>query len=82
MAMYHTRAEELKPLVLEAGFNEKQLNIILKMMRGCVKLQQGKTIDNFLSLMLDDSKHTLTQGDLKEGKYGSYRESLIKEVSN
>ncbi|NIQ14300.1 MAG: hypothetical protein GTO02_07820 [Candidatus Dadabacteria bacterium] len=82
MAQYHTRAEQLKPLVLEAGFNTDQLNVILKMMRGCTMLRSGSVIDSFMSCMLDDSKHALTHGELKEGKYGSYRESLISEVNN
>lgn len=77
--MYHTRAESLKPSVLEAGFNEQQLNLILKMMRGCSQLRQGSVIDSFMSCMLD-AKYELTHGELKEGKYGSYRESIIREV--
>jgi len=82
MAQYHTKAEKLKPEVIEADFNTKQLTVILKMMRGCTMLRQGKVIDSFLECMLDSSKHKITYGDLIEGPYGSFRPSLVSEVTN
>jgi len=82
MAQYHIEAEKLKPEVLEADFNTKQLTIILKMMRGCTQLRQGKVIDSFLECMLDTSKHEITYGELTEGPYGSFRPSLVSEVKN
>ena len=55
MAMYHTRAAKLKPLVQAANFTPEQLTLIQKMMGGCSQLRQRKVIDSFLECMLPDN---------------------------
>jgi hypothetical protein len=72
MAMYHTRAAQLKPLVEAAGFTAEQLNLVHKMMRGCTMLRQGKVITSFFGCMLPES-FELKEGAAQQGKYGTYR---------
>lgn len=81
MAQYHIKADELKPLVQQANFNTQQLNIILKMMRGCTQLRQGKVINSFFGLMLP-SGFKMQEGQEIEGQYGTYRPiEIIQELT-
>jgi|TARA_B110000467_G_scaffold139706_1_gene139258 hypothetical protein len=81
MAQYHAKAEALKGEIVAANFSKDQLSTILKMMKGCTMLRQGKVIDSFLECMLPDG-FKLVQGEEVEGKYGTYRPTLVQEVAN
>ena len=61
MAQYHIKAEKLKPLVEAENFSVSQLNVIVKMMRGCTQLRQGRVIDSFFEAMLPDEFNTITK---------------------
>jgi hypothetical protein len=81
MAMYHSKAADLKDEVAAANFSAAQLTTISKMMKGCTMLRQTKVIESFLSCMLPENLE-IAHGDEVEGKYGTYRPSFIQEVSN
>jgi len=76
MAMYHQTADRLKDQVLKQNFNAEQLNIILKLMRGCTMLRQGKVINSFFELVLPQN-FQLSEGEEKTGKYGTYKETIV-----
>ncbi len=79
MAQYHYRAAQLKPLVEAANFSPAQLNLILKMMRGCTMLRQGKVIESFLECMLPEN-YEMRIGREIQGKYGTYRPRYIAKI--
>ena len=79
MAMYHATAENLKPEVIQANFSKAQLETILKMMKGCTMLRQGKVIESFFECMLPEN-FQLAHGEETQGKYGTYRPTIITEV--
>lgn len=76
MALYHLKAEKLKPLVEKASFTTEQLNLIHQMMRGCSQLRQGKVISSFMECMLPED-YEMKEGLEIEGKYGPYRQMII-----
>lgn len=77
MALYHTRAEGLKPEVENANFTKEQLTLVLKMMKGCSQLRQGSVIESFFECMIDKTKFKIVEGHEIEGKYGTYRPKVI-----
>lgn len=81
MAMYHIKAQELKPFVIDAHFNAQQLNLIHKMMRSCSQLRQGSHITSFFECMLPEG-FKIQEGQEIEGKYGMYKPLEIVEVKN
>lgn len=80
MAMYHIKADSLKSEVVAANFSKAQFTTILKMMRGCSQLRQGKVIESFFGCMLPES-FKLVQGEEIEGKYGTYRPLMVEGVN-
>lgn len=80
LAQYHTKAEILKPQVIAADFSKDQLNIILKMMKGCTMLRQGKVIDSFFECMLPDNFKTVL-GHEVTGNYGTYRPTIVLNIN-
>ncbi len=76
MAQYHQKAEILKPQVESMNFSKDQLNIILKMMKGCTMLRQGKVIDSFFECMLPDNFKTVLGHEII-GNYGTYRPTIV-----
>lgn len=80
MAQYVQDAEELKPLIQDAKFTPEQMNVILKMMKGCKNLRQSKVIESFWLLMVPESMEIKRVE--QEGKYGKYFESIatLKEI--
>lgn len=81
MAQYHSKAAILKPEVESQNFNPEQLTTILKMMRGCTMLRQGKVIESFLECMIPEGME-IKQGELREGKYGQYRLSYVVKAGD
>lgn len=79
--MYHSKGAILKPLVEAQDFNAEQLTTILKMMRGCTMLRQGKVIESFFETMIPEG-YEIKQGELREGKYGQYRLSYVVKAGD
>ena len=76
MAQYHSKAAILKPEIEAQNFTAEQFSTILKMMRGCTMLRQGKVIESFLECMIPEGME-IKQGKLREGKFGQYRLSYV-----
>ena len=81
MAQYHSKAAILKPIVEAQNFSSEQLTTILKMMRGCTMLRQGKVINSFFECMIPEG-FEIKEGKLREGKYGQYRLSYVVKIGD
>ena len=74
MAQYHQKAEALQEMIKEAGFNNKQLQVINELMHGCTMIRQGKVIDSFFVVCFPNAKINY---ETREGFNGKPYQKLI-----
>ena len=79
-AQYHQTAEFLKSEVDASNFSSEQLTTILKMMRGCTMLRQGKVINSFFACMVPQG-YELKEGKERISKYDKpYRLTYVVKI--